>query len=100
MVDIAYADTPYIEFYKSLLNIATAMSFTIASLAGIDSTHESVEKLARRLDSIARNKRSHACYRAMRQMGSFHDKDKDGSARIHFALHHLIVDAVSWRILI
>ena len=25
---------------------------------------------------------------------------KDGSARIHFALHHLIVDAVSWRILI
>jgi len=82
MVDIAYADTPYIEFYQSLLNIATAMSFTIASLAGIDSTHESVEKLARRLDSIARNKRSHACYRAMRQMGSFHDKDKDGSARI------------------
>ncbi|MBY7735091.1 non-ribosomal peptide synthetase, partial [Francisella philomiragia] len=25
---------------------------------------------------------------------------KDGSARIYFALHHLIVDAVSWRILI
>ncbi|MBP7006902.1 MAG: amino acid adenylation domain-containing protein, partial [Candidatus Pacebacteria bacterium] len=24
---------------------------------------------------------------------------KDGSARVHFALHHLIVDAVSWRIL-
>jgi non-ribosomal peptide synthase protein (TIGR01720 family) len=24
---------------------------------------------------------------------------KDGSARLHFALHHLIVDAVSWRIL-
>ncbi|MED7818413.1 MULTISPECIES: condensation domain-containing protein, partial [unclassified Francisella] len=25
---------------------------------------------------------------------------KDGSARIYFALHHLIIDAVSWRILI
>ena len=24
---------------------------------------------------------------------------KDGSARIHFAIHHLVVDSVSWRII-
>lgn len=82
LVDIAWADTPYTEFYKLLLNIGTAMSFTIASLSGIDSAHESVEKLASRLDSIARNKRSHGCYRAMKKMRSFHNEAQDGSARI------------------
>ena len=33
------------------------------------------------------------------QMGYIHGYE-DGSARLYFALHHLIVDAVSWRILI
>ena len=82
LVDIAWADTPYAEFYKLLLNFGAAMSFFIASISGLDSLHQSVEKVAHRLDSIAKNKRSQQCYRTMRQLRSFHDKDNDGSARI------------------
>ena len=82
LVDIAWADTPYADFYKLLLNIGTAMSFFVASVSALDSLHHSVENFAHRLDSIARNKRSQECYRTMRQLRRFHDKDKDASACI------------------
>ena len=82
LVDIAWSDTPYVEFYKLLLNLGTAMAFFIASVSGLDSLHQSVEKFGRRLDGIARNKRSHKWYMIMRKSRSFQDHDKDGSARI------------------
>ena len=82
LVDTSWADTPYSDFYKLLLNLGTAMSFFIASISGLDSLHQSVDKFGRRLDGLARNKRSHKWYMIMKQSRSFQDKEKDGSARI------------------
>ncbi|MBP9691731.1 MAG: amino acid adenylation domain-containing protein [Alphaproteobacteria bacterium] len=87
----------YIQYYDDKMHIKKLQTLDIRSLGVKENSKEFKAKLEKILTSwqSSFNLVSGPLY----SMGYIYGY-KDGSSRIYFALHHLIVDAVSWRILV
>ncbi|MBX9597696.1 MAG: AMP-binding protein, partial [Burkholderiales bacterium] len=79
----------YRQFYNQAINLAELEHLKIDGLSEAEITHE-LTNLQNNFEIVS----------APLWKIAYLDGYSDGSARVFFALHHLIIDAVSWRILI